>query len=167
MASGEVVGIIHQITYPGANPATPDVRVGGSTPAESYPVYDFDPATDEFIDLLVSLEGYDGGGLTVKLRWISAQTSNAVVWQVAIQAIPDDTRDVDTSHTYVFNTVTATSATVIGEVDYADVTFTNGADMDSLADGELAIVRVGRDANVGGDTMTGDAELLAVIITET
>jgi len=168
MASGDVVGLIQEIMYPGTLMATPDVILGTSTPAESISVHDFDAATDEYLDLKVELSGYDGGGFTVKIRWISAQTSNDVIWQAAFRAIPDDAEDLDTTaHTYVYNTVTATSASAVGEVDYTTITFTDGADSDSVADGGLCFLRIGRDANAGGDDMTGDASLVSVVITET
>ena len=168
MASGKVVGIIHQVMYPGTSFATPDIRAGGSTPAESLLVHDFDAAADEFIDLLCSLNSYDGGGLTITKVWgASSATSGDVVWQTAIRRFQDDLEDIDAAHTYDFNTVTATAPSLSGEVSYDNITFTSGADMDSLANGELFILRVGRDADNVADTMTGDAELVGVVIKET
>lgn len=171
MATGEVVGIVNKVTYPGSNPATPDVRVGGSTPAESFSVWDFDATADEMLDFQGTLEGYDGGGITVKLRWgASSATSNNCVWQAAFRRIADDAEDIDSSHSYSYNgsgAVTAPSAS--GELSYDTITFTDGADMDSLADGEEFILRIRRDADdtSATDNMTGDAELVSVIITET
>lgn len=170
MASGDVVGLIQEIMYPGTLAATPDVILGTSTPAESLSVYDFDAATDEFLDFKVRCAGYDAGGFTVSLPWISAQTSNAVGWLVAFRRIADDAEDLDTTaHTYVYNSVSDTSASAIGELSYATITFTDGADSDSVADGDEFILRVSRDADgsVVTDSMTGDASLWSVIITET
>lgn len=54
-----------------------------------------------------------------------------------------------------------------GEVSYTTVTFTDGADMDSWANGELAIVRIRRDPANAGDTITEDAQLIGWCIRET
>ena len=60
-----------------------------------------------------------------------------------------------------------TAASASGELSYPTITFTDGADMDSWADGELAIVRVYRDHDHGDDGMTGDAELWDLLGKET
>ncbi|KKK65637.1 hypothetical protein LCGC14_2972130, partial [marine sediment metagenome] len=52
-----------------------------------------------------------------------------------------------------------------GLVDIVTVTFTDGADMDSVAVGELFRLKVTRDAV--SDDAAGDAELVAVEIKET
>jgi hypothetical protein len=144
------------------------ILAGGSTPAEGVPTLAFDSATDESVDFIgVMPRHYGGSGLTLTLYWASAETSNAVVWGAAFRRVADDAEDIDTSHTYDFNTVTATTASAAGEADYATITFTNGADMDSLAVGELFNLRITRDADNGSDNMTGDALLIAVEIRET
>ncbi|NIQ10453.1 MAG: hypothetical protein GWO10_16275, partial [candidate division Zixibacteria bacterium] len=50
-------------------------------------------------------------------------------------------------------------------VDIVNVTFTDGADMDSIAVGEGFRMKITRDAT--NDTATGDAELRFVEIKET
>lgn len=168
MASGQVVGQIWDILFPSANFPQLTVRTGGSTPAERVRVHAFDAATIEYLDFLVMLRGYGGGGLTVTLAWSAASaTANVTRWGVAIRRIQDDAEDIDTSQTYDFNDVDATTASVSGEVTYDTVTFTDGADMDSWAAGELAIVRVRRNASHANDNMTGDAELWGIEIRET
>ncbi len=52
-----------------------------------------------------------------------------------------------------------------GNVDIVNVTFTDGADMDSVAVGEGFRMKVTRDA--ASDTAAGDAELRFVEIKET
>ena len=164
MASGNVVVEVIKEMPQGSSYATLDVRVGAASPAESVEVYDFDASTIEYMDFLCRLsEDYDGGGLTFTIAWAaSSATSNATRWGIAIRAIPDDTEDLDTTaHSYDFNDVDATAPSASGEVAYDTITFTAGADMDSWAVGELAIVRIRRNASHANDTMTGDAELLA------
>ena len=153
---------------PGTLYATFDIRAGGSTPNEGVEVLDFDPDAIEYMDYLCSLEGYQGGGLTFTLPWsATSATSGNVVWEIAIRRIQDDVTDIDTSHSYDYNSVTDGAASASGEVSYAVITFTNGTDMDSWADGELAIVRVRRNATSGSDNMAGDAQLWAIVGRET
>lgn len=144
------------------------ILAGGSTPAEGVPYLAFDSATDEHADFFGVLpRHYGGGGLTVTLHWASGVTSGATVWNVAFRRVADDAEDIDTSHSYDYNAVTATTASATAEVDYAVITFTDGADMDSLAVGELFILRVRRDADNGSDNMTGDGYLISVEVKET
>ncbi|MBK7424296.1 MAG: hypothetical protein IPJ48_15125 [Propionivibrio sp.] len=75
----------------------------------------------------------------------------------------DDVEDIDAAHTYDYNDVDDTAASASGELSYPTVTFTNGADMDSWAAGEMATVRVRRNASHANDTMAGDAQLVGVL----
>lgn len=160
MASGDPVVQILAVIPPGASAATMDARAGGSTPAENVRVWDFDASSDEYMDFLCKLEGYGGGGLTFTLPWsASSATSGQVRWEIGIRRIQDDAEDIDGAHTYQFNAVSDTAPSASGEISYPTITFTDGADMDSWADGELAIVRVHRDYDHGDDGMSGDAEL--------
>ena len=145
------------------------ILAGAATPAEGVPYLAFDSGTDEFADFVGVLpRHYAAGGLTVRLYWASTATSNATVWGAAFRRVQDDAEDIDTTaHSYDFNSVTATAASAAGEVDYCEITFTDGADMDSLAVGELFVLRVTRDADNGSDTMAGDAYLIASEIRET
>jgi hypothetical protein len=153
---------------PGADAATLDARAGGSTPAENVIVHDFDASSAEYLDLLCKLVGYDGGGLTFTIAWsASSASANDVVWEIGIRRIADDAEDIDASHTYDYNSATDTAPSASGELSYPTITFTDGADMDSWADGELAVVRVRRNAGDGNDSMSGDAELWGVGGTET
>lgn len=160
MASGDPVVQILEVMLPGTTFPELKSRAGGSTPAERAVIYSFDAATAEYLDFKCRLHGYDGGGLTFSLPWSAASaTTGGVRWGIAIRALVDDAEDVDASHTYDFNEVTDTAASASGELSYPTITFTNGADMDSWADGELAIVRVYRNVSHAGDDMSGDAEL--------
>lgn len=169
MASNDVVGQIWRILQPATLFATLDARAGGSTPAENYTVYDFDDTTAEYLDYLCYLgPNYAGGGLTITLPWTATSaTSNAVVWRAAIRRL-NTSEDVDASHSYDFNSASASSAPATnGQPVYPTVAFTSGADMDSLVAGEMFILRVGRLPTDAGDTMTGDAELWLPVIRET
>lgn len=171
MASGDTLAIF--TARDGVPTATAGavhaILAGASTPAEGVPILSFDSATDESVDFVGVLpRAYAGGGLTLTLHWASGATTGATVWNAAFFRIADDTVDINTTgFTYDYNAVTATTASAAGEVDYAAITFTDGADMNSLAVGELFILRINRDANHASDDMTGDAHLIAIEIKET
>lgn len=155
---------------PASSFATLDVRVGGSTPTEGVTVLDFDDTTVEYMDWKVRLpSNYAGGGLTFSLEWsATSSTTGNVIWSAAIRAMPNDAEDIDAAHTYDYNNSSATTtASASGETVKSTITFTNGADMDSWAAGETAIVRIRRFASDAGDTMTGDAEFWNCVISET
>jgi hypothetical protein len=168
VASGDSVVQVLDVSPPAATFATLDTRAGGSTPAEAVQVHDFDAATIEYLDYKCRLHGYAGGGLTFRIFWsASSATSNECRWGIAVRRVADDAEDIDTAHTYVYNDVDATAPSASGEVDYATITFTDGADMDSWADGEIAIVRIRRNATHVNDDMAGDAELWGLVGEET
>lgn len=160
MASGDQCIVIHSVSQPATDFAAPDTRAGGSTPAERVDIWKFDASAIEYLDFKCQLVNYAGGGLTFSLPWsASSATSGVARFGIAVRRIADDAEDIDTAQTYDFNDVDDTAASASGEISVATITFTNGADMDSWANGEFAIVRVRRNATHANDTMTGDAEL--------
>lgn len=171
MASGNALCLFHAQdgVPPASTYATGDRIAGGSTPAESVPVLDFDQGSDEFIDFYGVLPAtYSGGGLTITLMWsASSATSGNVVWGLAFRRVADDAEQLSTSHSYSYNEVTDAAPSALTEVAYATITFTNGADMDDLAAGEMFILRCRRNGDDAGDTMSGDAELHFIYIRET
>ena len=155
----------HSNEPPAASFATLDTR-------NSVPVLDFDDTADEsavFGGVLP--DNYAGGGLTITLVWMATSaTTGGVSWDVSIEAHPDDTFDIDADgFAAANNSGSATTASATGEQQYTNITFTDGADMDSLAAGESFRLKVTRDADgtTATDDMVGDAELLRVIIKET
>ena len=164
MASSETLVSINALNNepPTSAFATLDTRVG-------IPILDFDAATAEDAEFgLFMPRHYDGGGLTVTIGWMaSTATSGNVKWNLAMKSVSDDADDLDTKAYAAANTVTATTASASGEVDYADITFTDGSDMDSIAAGEYFRMKLTRDAADAADTMSGDAELVFIRIKET
>jgi hypothetical protein len=146
---------------PTSNYATFDTR-------NSHPVLDFDDTTAEaaiFSDVLP--RNYGGGGITV---YIHHSPTSAVAgtsgWTVEFERIGDGQQDVDADSFATAQTVTAATVPgTSGHVDILNVAVTNGANMDSIAVGELFRLRVKRD--VANDTATGDVELHAVELKET
>lgn len=168
MASGNPVVLQLQRMPPATSFATPAVINGASTPAERINVWNFADAAAAYLDILCVLKGYAGGGLTLKLFWAASVNTNNCVWQAAIRRVQDDAEDLDTTaQTYDYNTVTAAAPSAIGEISYDTITFTDGADMDSLADGEQFILRILRDPAHASDNLGGTAQLLGLIGYET
>lgn len=167
MASGDPVQIFAD-SPPAANQALTGMRAGGSTPAERFPVLGFDAGNIEYWDYHCRLDNYANGGLTFVIEWMAATATTGVVrWEAAIRANPDDAEDVDAAHTYDYNAVDDTTASASGESSRATITFTNGADMDNLANGETFVLRIRRNASHANDTMAGDAQIKGVFGRET
>lgn len=164
MASGNFMAVFTPLANepPASAFATFDTR-------NAVPVLDFDDTTDEsavFGGVLPN--NYAGGGLTVTLVWMATSaTTGDVQWDVAIERHQDDAFDIDADGFAAAQSAAGTTASASGEQQYTDITFTNGAAMDSLAAGESFRIKVTRDANNAADTMTGDAEILRVVIKET
>jgi len=174
MASGDTLLIfIPQSGMPPAtNFATFDIIAGGSTPAESIIVLDFDADSSEYMDFKFALPtNYDGGGLDVCIIFSMTSdhdegTPHKVRWEAAIAAITNDNVDMNSDQAYDFNGTSATVPSEVGEVSYDHILFTDGADMDSLAAGSMAILRIYRDHDHADDNATGDAELQMISIKE-
>jgi hypothetical protein len=127
----------------------------------------FDDGTDEAAIFSGFLYGYNGGGLTVTLIWRSTATSGNVVWSAEIERNLVGT-DVASSDSFAAaQTVTDAAQGVAQTFNAATITFTNGAQMDSLATRESFRIRIKRVGSSGSDTMSGDAFLYVVHIRET
>jgi len=146
---------------PASNFATLDTR-------NLHPCLDFDATTNETAVFTgIMPRHYAGGGVTVYLHYaMTSATSNTVDWDVAFERIGDQQLDIDADSFADVNSVDDTTVpSTCGMVDVVSVAFTNGADMDSVAAGELFRLKVTRDA--ASDDATGDAELYAVELRET
>lgn len=146
---------------PATNPATLDTRNG-------HPCIDFDAATNEdAVFSAIMPQHYAGGGVTVYIHYaMSSAESGDVDWDVAFERIGDQQQDIDADGFAAVQSVDNTTVPATsGLVDVVSVAFTNGAQMDSVAAGELFRLKVTRDA--ASDTAAGDAELLGCEIRET
>lgn len=149
---------------PAAAYATPDTR-------NAHPVLDFDGSTDEeavFGGVLPT--SYASGGLTVDTYWaFTSATSGNLRVQAAIERIDASSLDIDADSFASFNSAGGTAPGTSGQVIKVTVTFTDGAQMDSLAAGEAFRLKIRRDADgtSGTDDITTDAELLRVVLRET
>lgn len=164
MASGDslIIGLVPR--PPDANAATMDIKAGGSTPAEQLLVFEFDDATDEYMDFgAVMPEHYSGNGIEVEIAWYAdTATSNAVVWRAAFRRL-DSAEDLGSSHTYSYQTTTTTTANDVEKINVTTISFSS-SQIDGVVAGDPFILRISRDADNASDTMAGDAQLVAEMI---
>ena len=173
MASGNTLIVLTPANRagPATVAATFDTIPGASSPSESIPVLDYDTTTVEYADYQCWMpSNYAGGGITVTVVWsASTATTGNAIFGVALRAVPDDAEDLDTTaFTYDYNDSAAAAApSAVGETSHDNITFTDGADMDSVGANSHFLLRVRRSVADAGDTMAGDAEIQEIIIKET
>jgi len=164
MASGDTLLVFLPFNNepPSSNFASLDTR-------NLHPVLDFDASINESaVFSSVMPQHYAGTtGVTVSIHYsMATATALTVDWDVAFERIGDQQLDVDSDSFAAVNSVDDTTVPgTSGLVDVVSVTFTDGADMDSVAVGELFRIKVTRDA--ASDDATGDAEIHAIEIRET
>ena len=163
MASGDTLLIFTPLHNepPAANYATLDTR-------NQHPCLDFDAAAAESaVFSAIMPRNYAGGGVTVYLHYaMTSAEADTVDWDVAFERIGDQQLDIDGDSFAAVQSIDNTTVPgTTGLVDIVNAPFANGAEMDSVAVGELFRLKVTRDAT--NDDAAGDAELLAVEIKET
>lgn len=125
----------------------------------------FDAATEEDIFFRFVATSYGSGNVTVRVYWYADSASSGdVIFGAALSCITPntDTQDVETDAFATANTVTDTHLGTTGQrLHSADITVSN---LDSLAAGDHVTMRFYRDADAGGDTMTGDALVTFVTV---
>jgi hypothetical protein len=166
MASGDSLLIFtpHSNQPPASAFATFDTRNG-------HLVLDFDGATDEeAVFESVLPRRYAGSGLTINTHWaFTSATSGSLRVQAAIERIDVSSLDIDADSFAAFQSAGGSAPGTSGQVIVVAVTFTDGAQMDSLAVGEAFRLKIRRDADgtSGTDDITTDAELLRIEVKET
>lgn len=164
MASGDTLCVFTPLHNepPASNPMTLDLR-------NQHPVLDADASTNESaVFSAVMPRNYAGTtGVTVYIHYaMSTATADTIDWDVAFERIGDQQQDLDTDSFAAVNSVDNTTVPgTSGLVDIVSVTFTDGADMDSVAVGEGFRLKITRDA--ASDDAAGDSELCFVEVKET
>lgn len=130
---------------------------------------DADASTEETVSWEAVLpRNYAGGGLTARIAWMaSSATTGSVVWGGAIERHDDEGLDLDADSFATEQTATGAAPATNGMVQYTEITFSAGANMDSLAIDEHFRFKLARKVADGSDDMAGDAEVLSVAIRET
>lgn len=159
MASGQTLFCLfpQDNEPPSANFAELDSR-------NSHPVLNFDSATDESaIFTCILPRNYAGGGITIYLHVsFASATSGVARYDVAFERVGDGSQDMDSDGFASAQSVDITAPGTSGHVEIASVAFTDGAQIDSIAVGELFRIKITRDANHANDTASGDAQLRGV-----
>lgn len=155
MASGDTLDVLTPLSNepPSSNAATLDTR-------NQHPVLDFDATTNESAVFSSVLDrAYAGGGITVYIHYsMSSATSGGIDWDAQIERIGDQQQDVDSDGFASAQSVDNTTVPgTSGNVDIVNITFTDGAQMDSLAVGEKYRIKITRDAASVTDTAAGDS----------
>jgi hypothetical protein len=139
-------------------------------PDDVVPVLDFTSVTtNEHASFSGIMPNHYAGttGVTVTLLWTSEATTGDVKWDVAFKALADSADLLGKTYADE-NTVTTTTDGTARNINTSAITFTDGADMDSVAINELFRLTVIRDVVDAADTMnSNDAELIAVLLKET
>jgi len=127
----------------------------------------FDAATEETcIFPYIIAQSYGSGNLTLNVFWAAAlATAGDVIWGCAIAAQTPNT-DSEAADSYGLATAQTVTDTHLGttasRVHQTAITISN---LDSLAADDRIVLSFYRDADAAGDTMTGDAWLLALELT--
>jgi hypothetical protein len=164
MASGNTLITLNPYNNepPAATYATLDIRNG-------HPCLDFDAAADEIaIFTAIMPRIYGGAGVTVYLHLTDTNDTNAAhksYWDVSFERMTAQDIDADGFAAVQSGNIAPNGTSGIPVV--LSIGFTDGAQMDSVAAGELFRIMVTRDANNGSDDWANDAELLAIEIKET
>jgi hypothetical protein len=160
---------IEQATLPDATGSTNnppeiarDVSTGtqtSNTPKATKTVAKFDAATDEHLMWGFLLPANYGSGGTIRLKWRAATaTSGNVIWKAGIVPSTDNSTD---DSAVVFNAADLSSASAapgtLGRTVEVTITLT----VTNVAATKQVVVFIGRDADNGSDTMSGDAILLS------
>lgn len=163
MASGDT---LLTLTPQGSEPTATNYATFGVR--NGHLVLEFDTTTQESsVWKFILPRHYAGGGITVYLHWAAATaTTGTIGWDVAFERIGSASQDLDADGFATAQTVTAATVPgTSGHVAITNVAVTNGANLDSLAVGELGRMRIRRD--VSNDTASGDAQLLGIELKET
>lgn len=164
MASGDTLLVFTplQATPPSASFATLDQR-------NLHYVLDHDATTSEweFYEAVLPAN-YAGGGISVDVySAATSATSGDFVIGVSVERLAAGGQDLDSDGFASEKTATSTTSGTSGVLTKTTVSFTSGAEMDSLAAGEPFRLQVARKPADAGDTMTGDLEIARVVVRET
>jgi hypothetical protein len=110
---------------------------------------------------------YAGGGVTVYIHWAATSDTTDThhcYWDAAFEIIT--ALDIDADSFAAANSVDTDHCNATSGIETVTaITFTDGADMDSVVAGALFRLQITRDA--ANDDLTGDAELLGIEVRET
>lgn len=125
----------------------------------NYYSLDFDQSTEENAEWTVVMpDSYSGGTITAIFYWTAASGSGDVIWGIKGRAYAEGDALDQAFGTAVTVTDTLTTANDV-HISSASSAVTLGG---SPAGGQLVALKIYRDADAGGDTLSADAKLLMV-----
>lgn len=136
-------------------------QVETSTNKVNLRVLDFDAATEEYACFWITFpKSWNEGTLTFEAYWLTAGTSTGdVIW--ALQGVAESDGDALDAAYGTAATVTDAGSGTANQIrrtaESSAVTIAG-----TPAEGDVVHLRVARDADAGGDTLTGDARLLGI-----
>lgn len=148
--------------FPASNYPQFKVVAGTNFPVESLA---FDASTEETCHFTFPALSYGSGNLTIRIGWYAdTATTGGVVFGCSLAAITPDTDSQDVE-TKAYATETTGSDSHLGTTAHRlhemTVTVSN---LDSLAAGDWCKLRLARKVADASDTMTGDAQVVQVVI---
>ncbi len=167
MASGDTLAVFHAASDapPATDAATLDTR-------NQHWVLEYDDTTLEgAIFPFVMPDHYAAGGIDVTYVWLSdtvAGGTEGVVWGGTFERHEDDVDDLDADqYGTEVDTAETDPASLSGEPKYVTKAHVQGAETADIVKNESGRFRVQRKVADANDTMSGDAQLLRVILRET
>lgn len=120
---------------------------------------DFAPAATRYAQFLVAMpKSWDRGGVTAEFLWTAASGAGAVVWGIQAVALSDGDAADAAFGTPQESTDTLSAAGNLHRATETAVVIPGGVP----AEGDLVTFQVYRNATVGADTLTTDAQLIGV-----
>lgn len=151
--------------FPPASNAATLATVNLSAASDPVPVLAFDASTDEAAVFEFALPDYASGNLTLTINWTAASaTSGDVIWGAQLLAVTPNTDSGALSGEAYATANTVTDTHLGTNAQRALSTAITISNLDSLAAGDVVFLKIYRDADAGGDTMTGDAYLIDAVL---
>lgn len=150
-----------------AAPAIQRVKSSAAAPTPYFLQAAFDASTDEMLFWSLRMPDDYASAPVLKVQYkMASATSGNLILDAYVMAVTDgDATDVDANDFATVNTSATTAVPgTAGHLDEISITLTNA---DSVAAGDFVVVRLGRDADNGSDTATGDCEVVAVTLAYT
>jgi hypothetical protein len=149
-----------------AAPALQRVKSSAAAPTPYLLQLAYDATTEEQCMWTFRMPADYASAPVMKVQYkMASATTGGVAFEARIAAVtPGEAQDVDANAFAAANVGTDTVPGTAGHMDEVSITLTND---DSLAAGDFVIVYLARDPAHASDTATGDAEVVAAVVTYT
>jgi len=141
------------------------VATGANDPVWPYLMYDDAVNRYAYFGSVMPAH-YSGGGVNVQVVWMSPATSGNCVWIVSFKRMEDGVQRLDNLFFGNETFIIAPTDAVAHVIDYSTIAVSDGADLNLIEAGEYFWMEMFRDGDSGNDTLTNEARLLSIIISE-